>query len=570
MPKLILVASPHLAFGELLRLSLEESGKYRVRLARSGSEARNLSSKTAFALLMLDADLSDAPFNELVGEIKQNQPQARLILIPPENDPQHPLLLGLTADACINKPFYQPDLIKTVEAVLALHSTSATQEDAPDVPPPIVESQPSACCQRVLDKAVADGFVQAAFFLVGGQVQTSDGRLSTAALQELATTLSRTRGDHQQDDQIRFVRTGTEGELLLFSTGLSDQSELALACDSSLPLSRVRAKATALAREINGLDASRQKINQSPTAVAGPAVQAAVNVNEDDLLFDDSELEAEDIRVQELLAGVPLPLPPVNQPPVTMSSVNDWLPETIDATVQQAPTSPLDQTTPNVRFPFPIDPPPAAEATTIPIFHRQISCDDPTQPVQPQKTDLPKDRAGNNIQPPPPILPLSNPTATLAPDEPDQQLFLNAAPDSLLENEPVSMTYSRLSYSALLLPRFPQHALIGQLSQELAVWLPQVCVAFGWRLEGLAIRPDRLQFTFQAAPSISPGNVVRILRQQTSQRIFNRFPDLKELNPSGDFWAPGYLIISGSTPPPSNLLNDFVAQTRRRQGLAAA
>ncbi len=570
MLKLILVASPHLAFGELLRLSLEESGKYRVRLARGSSEALNLSNKTAFALLILDADLSDAPFSGLVCEIKQNQPQARLILIPPENDPRHPLLQGLPADAYINKPFYQPDLIKTVEAVLALPNEPAIQAGTPVAPPPVVGPHPSTSRQRVLDQAIYDGSVQAALIHGNGQVQASDGRLSPAALRELAETLSRTPGDLRHEDQIRFVKLSAGDRLQLFSTGLSDLSELALICDPSLPLSRMRRKAAAMAREINGLTGATQQFNQPPSAIAGPAVQAAVNVNEDDLLFDDSELEAEDIRVQELLAGVPLPLPPVNQPPVTMSSGNNWLPETIGATVQQAPTWSLDQTNPNVRVPFPADPPPSMDAPTIPIFRRQVASDNPTQPVRLQKADLPKDRAGINIQPPPSILPSANPAAASAPDDLDLQSMLKAAQGNPIEIEPVSMTYSRLSYSALLLPRFPQHALVGKLSGELAGWLPQLCVAYGWRLEGLAIRPDRLQFTFQAAPSISPGNVVRILRQQTSQRIFSRFPELKDLNPSGDFWAPGYLIISGSTPPPSNLLNDFVAQTRRRQGLAAA
>jgi len=570
VPKLILVASPHLAFGELLRLSLEESGKFRVRLARSTPEALNQSSRTVFALLILDADLSDAPFSGFVSEIKQNQAQARLILIPPENNPRHPSLRGLPADAYINKPFYQPDLIKTVEDVLAFPNAPAVQAGTPVAPPPAVGSQPSTSRQRVLDQALVDGSVQAALIHGAGQVQASDGRLSPAALQELAASLSRTRRDLREGDQIRFVKSTEGTDLLLFSTGLTDLSELALVCDPSLPLSHLRRKAAAMAREINGVSAAAIPINQAPFSASGPAVQGVVNVNEDDLLFDESELEAPDIRVLELLAAAPLPPPFSGQSSVTPSGSNGWLSETVGAPVHKSPTSPLDQTTPNVRVPFPADPPPPMDAPTIPIFHRQVASDDPTQPVRLQKTDLLKGRAGNNIQPPPSILPLANPAAAIAPDDLDLQSMLKAAQGNPMEIEPVSMTYSRLSYSALLLPRFPQHALVGKLSGELAGWLPQLCVAYGWRLEGLAIRPDRLQFTFQAAPSISPGNVVRILRQQTSQRIFSRFPELKDLNPSGDFWAPGYLIISGSTPPPSNLLNDFVAQTRRRQGLAAA
>jgi len=57
VPKQILVASPHLAFGELLRLSLEESGQYRVRLAQTSAEARGSGRRAIFSLLILDADL---------------------------------------------------------------------------------------------------------------------------------------------------------------------------------------------------------------------------------------------------------------------------------------------------------------------------------------------------------------------------------------------------------------------------------------------------------------------------------------------------------------------------------
>jgi CheY-like chemotaxis protein/REP element-mobilizing transposase RayT len=568
--KLILVASPHLAFQELLRLSLEESGKFRVRLARSSSEALNLAGKTAFASLILDADLTDAPFATFTREIRQLQPQARLLLIPPENNPKHPSLQGLPADAYINKPFYQPDLIKTVEAVLALPNAPATPEEARITPPPPADHERSTSWQRLLDQTVVDGTVQAALIQGGGQMQTSDGRLSPAALKELAETLSRTRGDLRDGDQFRFVKLQQGNELLLFSTSLGDLSGLALACDSSMPLSRVRAKAARLVREINGVAAATVENNQVPPSSAiQPAGQPGVNVNEDDLRFDDSELEAPDIRVQELLTRRPLPPLPSSQPPEIPGDANGWLPEAVGATVQMSPGSPLDQTTPNARVRFPVDPPPSTDAPTIPIFHRQVASDDPTQPVRLQKTESSQNRMESNNQPPP-ILPLDNPAAVIAPDELEMQSFLTPAQSSPLEIETISMTFSRLSYSALMLPRFPQHALVGKLSGELAGWLPQLCVAFGWRLEGLAIRPDRLQFTFQAPPSISPGNVVRILRQKTSQRIFSRFPELKDLNPSGDFWAPGYLIISGSTPPPPNLLNDFVAQTRRRQGLAGA
>ena len=59
---------------------------------------------------------------------------------------------------------------------------------------------------------------------------------------------------------------------------------------------------------------------------------------------------------------------------------------------------------------------------------------------------------------------------------------------------------------------------------------------------------------------------MRIIRQQTSEKIFTEFPRLKKENPSGDFWAPGYLIMGGTQPHPAQLVKDYIKQTRTRQG----
>jgi hypothetical protein len=59
---------------------------------------------------------------------------------------------------------------------------------------------------------------------------------------------------------------------------------------------------------------------------------------------------------------------------------------------------------------------------------------------------------------------------------------------------------------------------------------------------------------------------MRIMRQQTSEKIFAEFVRTKKENPSGDFWAPGYLIMGGTQPHPPQLVKDYIKQTRTRQG----
>ena len=132
--------------------------------------------------------------------------------------------------------------------------------------------------------------------------------------------------------------------------------------------------------------------------------------------------------------------------------------------------------------------------------------------------------------------------------------------------EPVSPALFNLTYSCVIIPRFPHHYLTGQVAEKMAEWVPLFCTAFGWRLEHLAIRPRYLQWMVNVSPNNSPSDIVETIREQTSQRLFDNFPKVEEETVAGDFWAPGYLIMSGRKPPPTILVNDFIQQTRIRQG----
>lgn len=136
--------------------------------------------------------------------------------------------------------------------------------------------------------------------------------------------------------------------------------------------------------------------------------------------------------------------------------------------------------------------------------------------------------------------------------------------------EPTTAGLYHLTYACLLVPRFSSHYLTGDLADHLGDWLPNICIAFGWRLEYLAVRPEYLQWVVNVQPNTSPGYLMRIMRQQTSEKIFSDFNRFKKENPSGDFWAPGYLIMGGTQPHPPQLVRDYIRQTRQRQGQEAA
>lgn len=134
--------------------------------------------------------------------------------------------------------------------------------------------------------------------------------------------------------------------------------------------------------------------------------------------------------------------------------------------------------------------------------------------------------------------------------------------------EPVSPALYNLNYACLMIPRLPSHFLTGDLATRLSVWVPTLCVAFAWRLEYLSIRPDYMQWIVNVPPTSAPGYLMRIVRQHISEKIFNEFPRLKYDNPSGDFWATGYVLMGGNHPHPAQLVKEFIQQTRMQQGIS--
>ena len=139
------------------------------------------------------------------------------------------------------------------------------------------------------------------------------------------------------------------------------------------------------------------------------------------------------------------------------------------------------------------------------------------------------------------------------------------SPDVLLE--PIHYDSYDLSYTCLLIPRFPSHQLKGDLAEYTQQWLQQICISFGWRLELITVLPDYFQWMLHVAPSIPPGHFMQVIRTETSKLILSNFGHIRQENLSNDFWAPGYLVVLGTRPHPSEMIEQYIRLTRRQQGL---
>ena len=125
-----------------------------------------------------------------------------------------------------------------------------------------------------------------------------------------------------------------------------------------------------------------------------------------------------------------------------------------------------------------------------------------------------------------------------------------------------------LSYTFLLIPRFPSHYLTNSLAKKLAEWIQNLCLAFGWRLDRMTIRPLYMSWSIIAPPTIAPNKIIARIRKETSKRIMKDLPFYFQENPSNDFWAPGYLLMNENFSPSKPMVTEYIKQTRRYQGLS--
>lgn len=126
---------------------------------------------------------------------------------------------------------------------------------------------------------------------------------------------------------------------------------------------------------------------------------------------------------------------------------------------------------------------------------------------------------------------------------------------------------SELSFVCLLIPRFSDHYLVGDITELLVEWMKQICISYSWRLDAISVRPGYLQWVMRVPLTANPAHFMKLMRRHTSEKIFEDFPRFKQKNLSGEFWAPGNFVISGTQLHTTENINTLILQTRRHQGL---
>ena len=533
MTQSLLIVSADTTFAQILLHGLEQEG-YRVYITKGKGEAVVRADEINAPLAFLDMDMGYRAVLETGQALRMLKPEIRLIVFARENTA--PALDELQPWMFSHKPYYLPEILNMINDPSAYVSKSANR---PASHPRVEISDPAlpwltdaTKAAQHLTRLTLESSAQAALITRGDALWAYAGQLSQGAAKELAVTVTRHWDGQKGSDLLRFVRLeATKAEHMLYATRLADEVVLALVFDAETPFSTIRSQAGQLVNRLS---------TQSPEVQEPPLEQRPRPATHDaptERWEDDSSPDVDMPSIADILSDVPPPRPEPGLRPIQEEDFYEQ-PATTRSPQYSRESSPAvraqDLMLSN-----------QDEAQTVEHVVEDFDATIPSKSRRRPETPIRKPRPGEL-------------------DETRPHSITEVAGRVMLE--PISPGLYNLTYACLLVPRFSSHYLTGDIADRLSEWLPQICIAFGWRLEYLAVRPEYVQWVLNVPPAVSPGYLMRIVRQQTSEKIFAEFSRLKKENPSGDFWAPGYLIMGGTQPHPPQLVKDYIKQTRTRQG----
>jgi REP element-mobilizing transposase RayT len=573
----LLVVSAQSSFGELIRQSLSDTGSFRVQVVKDKLGAVLALKNEHSTLALLDMELGESEIIEIGRALRNVNPDLDLVILADEELP--PSMDAIRPWVLLRKPFYLPDFVRLmravpvvpnqvldkIEAEIKLKGTEEkiTPAQENDETPDIPWLRDVSKAAQHLTRLTLESSAQAALITRDKELWAYAGQLSQNAANELAGTVSRHWDGQKGNDLLRFVRLeSTKAEHMLYATSMTRDVILALVFDAETPFSQIRSQANALAKSLAVAKTGPfVSLGRKPDSLEE---QVRAESEADD--FDESSEDLEIPSIAEILDEVPPPVAPERmEMDAPRMNLDDYEESGSNKDLDLDPSAAA--TRPSTPLPKESDFHPSHESS--PAIHlRDLALEEETVEQQKSLSEIVDELAAtmpSRSQHRRPETPLRRPT----PGELDE-----TRPHSITEvagrmiTESASPAMAQLNYACLLVPRFTAHYLTGDLADRLSEWMPDNCIAFGWRLEFLAVRPEYLQWVVNVAPNTSPGYLMRIMRQQTSQKIFAEFPRLERENPSGDFWAPGYLIMGGLQPHPPQLVKDYIKQTRIRQGIS--
>ncbi len=585
-----MVLSSQPAFAELIRSALQESGKYLVTIIDSIVEIHSLASSTNFAVLVLDIDQPDDEQLHVLTDFQRFQQGLKTILLLTTSFDTRSELNGLHIDKVIQKPIYLPTFLEEIEDSL----TSGMKEKSQDQ------------LERTLPELLHDAWSQSdanliAYF-VDGSLLAVVGDSRELIIEEIVSFLDERAEKPLHADFMKYKQLAGNSEPSLFYFKVIEENELlVMVFAASIPLRDARQQINQVKQSLLAFSS----LNNSPPGSINTEDTQEIRVRNEEGIAEkkDSALE----RAENVQRGEDLESQATLEVKATQSPSNEFLPGWIREDSQEdkdfkfSTLEKQERERLNKNLHLNVDQ--GGDEPSTPILNTETSQDLQAGSLrsdgqQDDDFSAESDQQINTIDQ---LLSASKPEGPAsdllaglvfpwdAQNEVDgtvssmevrpeldhqhveRETLLSSVEDDVPQKsevrlQPESPGQVSLCYTCLLIPRFHDQFLVGMISQLLAKSIPQICVAFDLRLDRLTIRPTHVQWTIFASPKVAPAKIIRIMRKETSKAIFELKPDFLKRHLSNEFWAPGYLLLSGYLPPSQSMVKEYVHGTRQAQG----
>jgi CheY-like chemotaxis protein len=259
MPSSILIVDANPGLAIMLQEALSAVG-FDCTLAHTGREAFQIASAKPIDLAIVDFQLPDGPAEELIRVFQKLRPEMILLAIPPDNDPQSPIVSSLGIHGALTKPFYLPDLVPYIAGLLgvdalALAQTTLEEPEESELdllkPPapkkstrlvPWLENAGKASAW--LDRLASENSVRACLITRGNELHAGAGEFSHDKLTLIARRVAEIWAVTPGGTIMQYVRIPPDNEeVFLFSMSIAQDYDLTLLFDRKTSLSAARRRA---------------------------------------------------------------------------------------------------------------------------------------------------------------------------------------------------------------------------------------------------------------------------------------------------------------------------------------
>jgi REP element-mobilizing transposase RayT/CheY-like chemotaxis protein len=504
----ILVATPFSELGEIIRESLRDVANI-DHIQKISQAIALIKGHQDYSQVILDMEFGELSLLNLGKALRLICPTIKIIIISKDENPTD--LDEIQPCTFLHKPLLLRDL-EAALGITGIHDNFAgeiidLEAMENDYNAPIRWSSNPSLATRYLSRLIEKSYAQEALLIQNQEVWSFAGRLPEESVHELNNSINKCMAKDSNLDLAKFITLETtQTQHAIYASLILVGVILALVFDADIPLGTVRKQTKEFANTLSILDGNEFPVKSVSSGNGGTR----------------SWIEEKGISRNQMF--------------LTPSAFDDEKFELAYSTfIKKNEIDPvtLNQTATEVK-----------EQT-----QKKESMDD-------LRILFPGDESDR-----------SNAEPWLDANDSDSKKNETANNELSSLNEFIPDALYNLTYSCLLIPRFGTHQLTNEREKKIAGCIKNIHTSKGWRLEVLKVRPEYLLWESNFPPNVTPSKHIDIIRKETSRLMFENFPTFKRENPSGDYWAPGYLIVGGKNAISDQLVSAFLRQNRKKHGV---